>query len=532
MMRSAMIETACAGGRLAGRVAHGVRAHLGVPFARPPVGELRLASPRSDIGWQGVRDAGSFGAAPHQTVGGIVEWIYPQPTECDEDCLNLNVWAPEGADASSRLPVLFWLYGGAFQVGANSMALCDGAALARDGNMVVVAPNYRVGILGFAAHPELNDVQTGAYANWGLQDQACALRWTVENIGAFGGDPARITVMGQSAGAHSAVLLAQSPQTSSMIRQLALMSVPYIAPPDVAEPDDLAVYVAALARRLGTSVSGLRDVPATTLIAHEAALFKEGGVKTPTGLWRRWPIRDSLTAPAWAGQRSLGGKPLLIGNTRSESSFQFDLFDTLQGKRLSALLPTDSAGLRREVEALLRLRVPAGLPQPDADMLISRFAALDGTLRDAGQCWLALHGDASYRHPTWRIATQAAAQGSLVYYYEFGLPLVGPARGTPHNADIPFWFGSHHLSYYAPKFGVGASRDALSKAMRLALAAFVANGKPSAPGLPVWPELVADRQAQGMHFGHTADTDGPPGATAQIADVSRMQVFDPLWFPS
>ncbi len=520
-------------GRLAGRRAGGVDRFLNIPYAEPPTGAGRFRSPRPERPWAGVREAGLAGAAPPQTVAGIVNWIYPAPERTDEDCLGINVWTPEGAGANGggrRRPVLLWLYGGAFVTGSNGLPLADGARLAAEGDIVVVAPNYRLGMLGFAAHPALRDPLTGAQANWGLQDQARALEWVHANIEAFGGDPDRITVMGQSAGAVSACLLAQHPDTAPRFARLVLASVPHIAPPDVATAEDLAVYVEDLAAHFGTTVPGLRHLSARDLTQGEAAFFAGYEVRTRTGHGRRWPALDGSVVAAWPGARALADKPMLIGNTRTESSFTLDLYDPLQDGQLTPPLPDGKAALHAAVDRLLRQRFAGGAPRIDAAQLLAAFDPQGRAARSPGEVLIALQSDAAYRYPTWRIAQAAAAAGNgSVYYYEFAQPLAAPARGTPHNADVPFWFGTHGHPFYRPKLGAGAQVERLSLAMRTMLINFVRAGEPSGAGLPAWPALppapglAAPRI---MRFG--ANADGECASVGEMPDVERFEALAPL----
>jgi para-nitrobenzyl esterase len=516
-------DTSC--GRVAGEQTDGVMRFLGIPYAQPPVGPLRFASPRPVRPRTGLRAAVAPAAAPPQTIGGIVSWIYPQPQVVDEDCLTVNVWTPA---TSGKRPVMLWLYGGAFQAGYNGLPLSDATRLAHDGDMVVVAPNYRVGLLGFAGHPALRDPVTGAEANWGLQDQACALEWIHANIAAFGGDPDRITVMGQSAGAISAILLAQHRETAVRFRQLVLCSVPYIAPPDVAVPEDLAVYVADLAQHFDTSVEGLRNVPVQRLVAEEPAFFSRYSVRTPTGRFRRWPTLDGLTVDAWPGTCSLGGMPVLIGNTRTESSFSLDLYDVLQDRQLTVPLPHDADTLRHAVGRMVASRYIDPTRQPDAHELLQRFDLHARAASAPGELFLDLHSDAAYRHPTWRVAQRAVSEGNrAVYYYDFGQPLAPPARGTPHNADVPFWFGTHDAPFYLPKFGAAAHVARLSLVMRQLLTSFVHAGRPHSEHAPAWPALLDSGTPQVMRLGH----DGHIASVGDMPDFARLRELDPLYFP-
>ncbi len=198
-----------------------VTVYRGIPFAAPPLGELRWRPPQPSAAWDGVRQAGQFSAACIQDpVRSLGPWTeeYMHQGEYSEDCLYLNVWT-ERRDAARKRPVLVWIYGGAFTGGSSAVALYDGEALARKG-LVVVTFNYRVGVLGFLAHPELTrESKFHASGNYGLLDQIAALRWVQTNIAAFGGDPRRVTIGGQSAGAASVHILTASPLAKGLFHR-------------------------------------------------------------------------------------------------------------------------------------------------------------------------------------------------------------------------------------------------------------------------------------------------------------------------
>ena len=190
-----IVETAS--GRVEGTEEGGVHVFRGIPFAAPPTGDLRWRPPQPPEPWTGIRAATDFGpwapqSPPASPLAGELTG------ETAEDCLALNVWTP-GADASPR-PVMVWVHGGGFTGGSGAMPLYSGGRLATRGDVVVVTVNYRLGVLGFLAHPDLADEESGAAGNWGLLDQVAALRWVQDNIEAFGGDPATVTVFGESAG--------------------------------------------------------------------------------------------------------------------------------------------------------------------------------------------------------------------------------------------------------------------------------------------------------------------------------------------
>jgi para-nitrobenzyl esterase len=208
-------------GELAGVRQAGVSAFLGIPFAAPPVGNLRWRAPKAPLAWKGVRAADHFGASCLQEVtpAGFGPWKHEYVVQGDvgEDCLFLNVWTP--APAAGHLPVLVWIHGGAFTSGSGSVPIYNGTALASQG-VVVVTINYRVGIWGFLAHPDLTREAAGAApSNFGLQDMVAALRWVQANISAFGGDPKRVTIAGQSAGSIAVHDLLVSPLAKGLFAQ-------------------------------------------------------------------------------------------------------------------------------------------------------------------------------------------------------------------------------------------------------------------------------------------------------------------------
>ena len=210
-------ETVTQKGRLQGSREAGTTRYLGVPYARPPIGDLRWRDPQSIEGWSGVRDATRFAPACPQ-VGVSMPDEPESPT--NEDCLYLNIWAPEAAVRGDQTyPVIVWIPGGGLTNGSTSIPLYDGAALAHRGAIVVTVA-YRLGVLGFLAHPELTaESGAGGSGNYGLMDQIAAFEWVQENIGAFGGDPDRVTVAGQSAGATSVSILMASPRAKGLFQR-------------------------------------------------------------------------------------------------------------------------------------------------------------------------------------------------------------------------------------------------------------------------------------------------------------------------
>ena len=261
------------GGLIDGKeLANGVTGWFGVPFAKPPLRDLRWRAPQPVEPWQGVFHADRFAPMCLQSLRSRTMNHYFGNEAISEDCLYLNVWAPRDA-AGKKLPVVVWIYGGAFSVGSASMANYGGAELAKDG-VVYVALAYRVGPLGFLAHPELTREGGGHSGNYGLMDQVAGLAWVQRNIAAFGGDPGNVTIMGQSAGSASVAMLQMNPQAKGLFHKVVGMSVSPFG--DLVGPVPLAKGEAqgvALQQALGASgIEAMRDLPGDKVLAVAAGV--------------------------------------------------------------------------------------------------------------------------------------------------------------------------------------------------------------------------------------------------------------------
>ena len=277
-------------------IADGVLAWRAIPYARPPVGALRFRPPEAPEPWAGVRDALEYGnRSPQGELGPPA----PGAPPTDEDCLYLNVTAPAGA---SGRPVLFWLHGGGYEAGDGSQAAGDGAAFAQSHAVVVVTINYRLGALGFLDVP--GESPTGAA---GLHDQIAALRWTRENIAAFGGDPDQITVYGLSAGGKSVTNLLASPLASGLIARAAESS----GGDHVKDPAQAQALTGRFLRELGATAGRLRSVPAADILNAQLAV---AGMPRSTWIWRPSVDGVALTGSPLAAiaAGSAAGVPLLL----------------------------------------------------------------------------------------------------------------------------------------------------------------------------------------------------------------------------
>ncbi|HZT75566.1 MAG TPA: carboxylesterase family protein [Vicinamibacterales bacterium] len=259
------------GGQISGVSENGVRVFKGIPFAAPPVGALRWKAPQPVVPWSGVKAADTFGAECMQVPYPAGSPYASEARPISEDCLYLNVWT--AASAGEKRPVLFWIHGGAWTRGSGSTPTYDGAALAKRG-VVVVTTNYRLGVFGFLAHPELTaESPQHASGNYAILDHVAALQWVRKNIAAFGGDPAKVTIFGESAGSWSVSVVQATPLAKGLFRAAIGESGGQFA--RVAKLADAEKAGAAFAASLGAgSLAALREVPAEKLIAAQA--FRTG----------------------------------------------------------------------------------------------------------------------------------------------------------------------------------------------------------------------------------------------------------------
>jgi para-nitrobenzyl esterase len=428
-------------GKLRGaEIADGILAWRGIPYAWPPVDELRLRPPEPPARWYGVRDALAYGNRSLQPDPGLAS-EEPRP-QADEDCLYLNVTAPAGATGR---PVLFWIHGGGFEMGSGPDQAGDGAAFARSHGLVVVTFNYRLGALGFL------DVEgeqpTGAL---GLHDQVAALRWTRENIAAFGGDPDRITVYGLSAGGKSVTNLLASPLAAGMIARAAESS----GGDHVKDQAQARALAARFFRALGTTPVRVRDVPAGDILHAQLAL---AAPPRSTWIWRpsidgTALTRHPLTAIA-AG--AAAGIPLLLQTCAREIA-------------LYALLAPDIAGQAD--------RVLAGYfgPAAAAEILAAYAARYPGLSETERR--IAVTTDERYVVRTERLA-DAQAGHAPVWRSRYD----GPYTGLGDDPELAQYAGLLHGAHGGDGVGIwlgGGTPGGLPASLHDAWGAFAAGGDP------------------------------------------------------
>lgn len=465
-------------GRVAGtRLDSGVKAYLGIPFAAPPVGDLRWAPPQP-TSWSGIYNADRYGPECIQVLRPHDINHYFGEQASGEDCLSLNIWAPAGAREGDGRPVIVFLYGGGFTIGSSGMANYSGEAMAQRG-AVFVNFNYRVGALGFLAHPELTAEQGGASGNYGTMDQTAALQWIHDNIDRFGGDPSKVVIMGQSAGARSVATQMFAPAARSLFRAVVMSSGCNLrsATASLSEAEQVGMQ---FQQALGAgNLAAMRNVPADRILAAQAE--NQLGLAV-AGVRLSGPIIDGKVLPAPIPDLLASGNfahvPVIASYNSDDIAFNF-----------GSLL-----GARTVAEYTASARTMFG---DQADGFLARYSpANDGAVRDMAR---RAASDAGFAANARDCATDLAASGVSTWIDEYTrkhpyVPGVTFADQDPvtvgayHTADIPYWLGTQdaYNSLRPTRNWTGWDRT-LSARMMDALFALAETGSPNTAAMPWQP---------------------------------------------
>lgn len=454
------VVVSTAAGRVGGVRRGAVSCWRGVPYAAPPVGALRFRAPQPAAPWAGVRAALRSGGAATQSRG-ISGPLRRLGDGVGEDCLYLNVYAPAAAATDGgRRPVLVWVHGGAYTSGSG--ALYDGTRLAEEGDVVVVTVNYRLGVFGFVDLASAVDADVPS--NLGLRDQVAALQWVRENIAAFGGDPDRVTVAGESAGSVSVSMLVASPHTAGLFSAAILQSGSF----SLAHGDQTRVEVARhYARILGL---GHRDgdrlwqLPTSDLAAAQRQVNENTPGTVPASPWFDGDLVPGSLAAAQAVVRP--ELALLAGHNHDEITF----FQRLPGD----VMPTSRPALTA------RLRAELGWDRA-AELLALYPATRRGTV--------ALGSDLNFAMPTRHFAERHAVAGGPTWCYRFDAR--GPLLGATHAAELVYLWGWTGAGALLLRGRRTPARDALAARMRAHWLSFVRTRSPG----PDWPPFVPPDRA-------------------------------------
>ena len=443
-------------GQLRGeRTADGVEVFKNIPFAQPPVGDLRWRAPLPAKAWSGVRDATVFGPMCNQNDN--------KQLPHSEDCLQLNVWTPKSA-ATSPAPVMVWVHGGGNTAGSGMEALFNGEALARNG-VVVVNINYRLGVLGFFAHPDLTkESPHHAAGNYGLADQILALRWVQQNIAKFGGNAANVTVFGESAGASDVNALIASPLIKGLFSRVIAQSGPVGAQASLADSEKRGVDFAASFGFTGAdALAKLRGLS-------DAQLMEKGAQGAMGITVDGWVLPEPATRIYAEGREQKVA--LLIGNNSQEMQPRGAQNDIRQ------MISQRYGPLADRALALYGVS-GASEPQPDPE---------NGTVL------LQFTTDNSFRCGTVQELIWHSAAGNATYQYQFSRTVHGKeALGAPHASEIPFIFGT--LPVWQRMRNYDESDQQYAPQMREYWTNFAKTGDPNGGKLVKWPKFDAGKRA-------------------------------------
>ncbi len=471
-------------GQLCGAPDGATLSFKGIPFARPPLGDLRFRPPQPPEAWGGVRDATSYWASALQAESPVSKALAMEVGVVDEDCLYLNVWTPS---LEGKRPVMVWIHGGAFVIGSGSQDLYNGSGLSARGDVVVVTLNYRLGAFGFLRIPSI-----GATGNEAIMDQEAALCWVRDEIAAFGGDPANVTVFGESAGSISITALLGAPSARNLFQRAILQSgsANLLSSPEAAETIGVQIL-----EQLGLApgeAAKLRDISAADLqAAQNAATPRTAGVSYAPVVDGSYIPRSTFEAAA-AGE--LAHLAIMAGTTRDELKL-FAFMDP-------GVFQLDEPGLVARAD---------GFTAGNGERAIETYRAgrtARGEATTPFETYEAIASDAAMRIPTLRLLEAQGGHNPAVYSFLFThpSPSLGGMLGACHATDLPFVFGTYEIEAMKTFVGEGPEVAALSERVQDAWLAFAHSGDPSHEGW-AWPRYEPSRRATALF--------GPGGPLAE-----------------
>jgi para-nitrobenzyl esterase len=473
-------------GLISGTMDSDVRVFRGIPYAAPPIGDLRWKPPQPVELWQGVRDCAEFCfSCVHVPYPPDSLWTGPEwddPAEQSEDCLHLNVWTAATSPDEKR-PVMVWIHGGSLRHESGSVGAYGGANLARKG-VVAVTINYRLGPFGYLAHPELSrESEHGSSGNYGALDQIAALEWVQRNIAAFGGDPDRVTIFGESAGSWSVNFMVASPLAKGLFHRAIGQSGAGFGPMVHLDEDRSGRRAAeqtgmAFAEMLGSvdepaSLAAMRAMPATEILAK----FEElpGAYVGPNV--DGWVFPDEIHTIFELGLQNR--VPVIVGSNANEGSMYAG---------------TDGPATVEDFQSFAQNRYG-----DFADEFLEAYPVNDDT--DVGDAFVASVGDAwfTWEMRMWARLTATVDADAWLYHFTRVPPIAqSDALGSHHGAEIVYVIGNFHLASFTPQ----PEDERLAETMSGYWVNFAATGDPNGAGLPEWPAYDIEGEAF-MEFGDT-----------------------------
>ncbi len=458
-----------------------IRTWKGIRYAAPPIGDLRFRRPEPPKRWAEVADATSYGPACPQPAFPNMPLDLGAPQ--GEDCLSLNVFAPGGTARGDPKPVMVWLHGGAYVLGSGSQPLYDAHRLVTGGDVIVVTVNYRLGALGFLDLSSLNSARRRFDSNIGLHDVLAALRWVRDNIAAFGGDPQRVTLFGESAGAGIVTTLLAAPAAAGLFAGAIAQSSPATS---VYDRDRAERVAASFLDKLGVDPGTLPDAPVAAILAASQQVFDEVPVRNP-GTLAFVPIVDGELLRDYPVKLAQAGRshpvPLIIGTNRHEAA----LFRLMRSP-LMPITPRAITSMFTQIAA-----EQPDLQLPTQEQIVSAYSRLGRRAR-----FLSIATDAGFRMPSvWLAEGHSAVAPVYLYRFDYATPLLRLLLvNAAHATELPYVWGNLGAQG-DPTLRLGGTRTAMaiSKRVRTRWTNFATHGKPAGPdGEPDWtPYQEVDR---------------------------------------
>ncbi len=476
MNKTEIIETKS--GKIQGYIEDGIAIFKGIPYAEPPIGELRFQAPIAKKKWGGVLDCTKYGACAWQGYTQLEDWLGKYKPE-NEDCLFLNIWTP--AIDNKKRPVMFWIHGGAFITGTGNEPMYAGKDLSKRGDLVIVTINYRLGFLGF---PYIK----GKTSNVGSLDQILALKWVHENVSKFGGNPEMITIFGQSAGGYSVVSLCAMPSAKGLFRRVIAHSAPLIQT-EVSEKSTKKIM-----RKLGikgNAIEEAREISPEKIIEEQNKLFKSD----PTNIMAFRPLIDG---------EIFKKHPLKAFQEGECKDIDFMIGTTLDEAKMFTAMDALISLVAQGEKALMGVLGMMGFTSEESSEVIQKYKeAREGKLsNDPKELIDAIMTDSMFRVPTIRLleAQKPNQPNTYNYLFTWATPAMDGILGSCHALEIPFAFGTLDAPTMRTFIDLNPVTKDISDKMVNAWIAFARTGNPNHVGIPEWPAYDAENRAT-MVFG-------------------------------